>query len=292
MLRSVAPFWEGNQVWLVAAGGAAFAAFPPVYAALLSGLYPLLIVLLVALILRAVALEFARRAAGAARRAWDLSLGASSLVAVIALGLLFGNVLRGLPLDTRGELVVSLATLFHPSALLATVLMALMVALHGAIWLGCHTEGEIKEHARRWGLGVWAAYLPLLVLAFLLLGLVPTRLAMNYLAQPGLWAVPVLALLAVLVAGAAHAGRRGTVASVASAAAIALVFATSAVGMYPHLIPALGDPSLSLTAHNASASPLALEVLLAVVLLGLPAVIAYTGWLHWLFHEPAADDAD
>jgi cytochrome d ubiquinol oxidase subunit II len=293
VLQTVAPFWDGNQVWLVAAGGAAFAAFPPVYAAVLSGLYPLLMLLLLGLILRTVAIDYAHKEARPGpRAAWDVTLGGSSILAVVCFGLLIGNLLRGLPLDARGEVVMSFGALFNPWALLVTALLGLMVALHGAVWLARKTEGEMRERARRWGLIVWGVACPLLVVSLLSFALLQPRLAANYARWPGLWALPVLALLAVIVAGAAHAGRRALVALLASSAGIALVFATAAAAMYPDLVPALTDPGLSLTAHNASASQLALLVMLGIMVVFLPLVLAYTSWLHWLFREPARPELE
>lgn len=288
ILRSVAPFWDGNQVWLVAAGGASFAAFPPVYAAVLSGLYPLLILLLLGLILRTISIEYAHKEARPApRRAWDLTFGLSNIAAVFFFGLLMGNLLRGLPLNAEGDVVASFGSLFNPWALLVAVLLGLMIAVHGAVWVGLKTEGEITQQARRWGLYAWGAYFPLLLVSLFLIALRQPRLAANYLQWPGLWAVPVLALVAIILAGAAHAGRRNRVAFLASSAGIALVFGASAIAMYPNLVPALTDPTLSLTAFNASSSRLALQAILVIVALGLPVVFAYTGWLHALFHEPA-----
>ncbi|MGE5531665.1 MAG: cytochrome d ubiquinol oxidase subunit II, partial [Bacteroidota bacterium] len=152
LLTSIAPFWDGNQVWLVVAGGAAFAAFPPLYAALLSGLYPLLIILLLALILRTVSVEYAQKEHRARpRQVWDAIFGVSSTAAVVSLGLFLGNVLAGLPLDADGELRFTFGAVLSPMALLVTILLFLAVALHGAIWIRLKTTGEVRRRARRWG---------------------------------------------------------------------------------------------------------------------------------------------
>lgn len=288
VLATIAPFWDGNQVWLIAAGGASFAAFPPVYAALLSGLYPLLVGLLLMLILRTVAIEFAQKETHPrARQAWDVTFCLTSTFAVIAVGLLFGNLLYGLPLDARGELVVSFWSLFHPFALLVTVLMGSVIALHGAIWIGLRTEGELRDRARRWGLYTWPPAFLLTVLTLGLLALSQSWLLENYRLLPALWALPAASVLAVALAGAAHLGGRVVVAFVASSAALVLLFTSAGAGMFPTLIHSLGPGAPSLTAFNASSSRLALEVMVVVVAIGLPLVLVYTAWLHWLFRQPA-----
>lgn len=293
VLATIAPFWDGNQVWLVAAGGASFAAFPPVYAALLSGLYPLLVGLLLMLILRTVAVEYAQKESNPRhRQAWDVVFSLSSTLAVVGVGVLLGNLLYGLPLDADGEIIVSFWSLFHPFALLITVLVGSLVALHGAIWIALRTEGEMRGEARRWGMYVWPVAFLLTVLTLALLAMSDSWLLANYQRYPALWAIPAASVLALALAGAAHLGSRPLVAFVASSAAIVCLFASAGAGMFPTIVHALGTPSLSLTAHNASSSLLALEVMLVVVTIGLPAVFAYTGWLHWLFRQPVDAGAE
>lgn len=287
VLATIAPFWDGNQVWLIAAGGAAFAAFPPVYAALLSGLYPLLVGLLLMLILRTVAIEFAQKETQPGhRQAWDVIFGLSSTLAVVGLGVLLGNLLYGLPLDNRGEIVISFGSLLHPFALLLTVLIGTLTALHGAVWLGLRTEGELGDRARRWGLYAWAAAFLLAVFTLALLTMSQSWLLDNYRLLPALWALPAASVLALALAGAAHLGGRGLVAFIASSAAIICLFASAGAGMFPTIVHSLGPPALSLTAFNASSSRLALEVMVIVVAIGLPAVFAYSAWLHWLLRGP------
>ena len=262
LLTSIAPFWDGNQVWLVVAGGASFAAFPPLYAALLSGLYPLLIILLLALILRTVSVEYAQKEhRPRPRQIWDVTFGLSSTVAVLSLGLLLGNVLAGLPLDREGELHLAFSATFNPTAVLVAALLLLTVALHGAIWVGLKTTGELRDSARRWGLAAWLVTLPAMLAAFAFLAATTPRLLSNHLAMPGLWSIPIVMLLSFAMAGAAHIGGRAATAFTASSLGILLLFATAAVAMYPVLLPA-HNPSLSLTAQNASASRIALTAML------------------------------
>jgi cytochrome d ubiquinol oxidase subunit II len=263
LLTTIAPFWDGNQVWLVVAGGASFAAFPPLYAALLSGLYPLLIILLLALILRTVAVEYAQKEhRPRPRQAWDVIFGASSTAAVLSLGLLLGNVMAGLPLGADGELRLAFGALFRLMPLMVTVVLFLGVSLHGAIWIQFKTTAQLRRRARHWGRDTWAITFPLLLAVFAILAYESPRLVANYVAVPGLWALPGLTLLALALAGAAQLGERDAVAFAASSLGILLLFGSSAAALYPALLPAQ-DPMLSLTAYNASASHLALTAMLS-----------------------------
>ena len=287
VLESIAPFWDGNQVWLIATGGACFAAFPPVYAALLSGLYPLLVGLLLMLVLRTVSIEFAQQETRPRlRQAWDVTFSLSSTLAVVGVGILLGNLLHGLPLNAHGEIVVSFGSLLNPLALLITALLGSLVALHGAIWLGLRAEGELRQQARRWGLYAWPVAFLLTVVTLGLLTMSNSWLIANTQRFPALWALPAAAVLSLAVAGAAHLGGRGLVAHIASSGAIVALFASSGAGMFPTIVHGRGAPALSLTAYNASSSLLALEVMVIVVAIGLPAVFAYTAWMHWLFRQP------
>ncbi|MHB8993968.1 MAG: cytochrome d ubiquinol oxidase subunit II [Armatimonadota bacterium] len=294
LLTAIAPFWDGNQVWLITAGGAAFAAFPPVYAAYLSGLYPLLIILLLALIFRTVSVEYAQKEhRPRPREAWDIAFAFSSLMAVVALGLLFGNMLAGLPLDADRELHVPFSAMFNPVAILVMALLLLAVALHGTIWIGLKTTGKLRSRARCWGLFAWAIMLPLTLATFAFLSTKSPRLLTNYQVLPALWAVPVLTLLSLAMAGAAQVGGRGAAAFIASSITILLLFGSAGAALYPVLLAA-DDPVLDLTAHNASASHLSLTAVLLTAALGLPMVLAYTAAVHWLFRErarPREDDA-
>jgi len=290
LLNAIAPFWDGNEVWLLTAGGALFAAFPPVYAGVFSGFYLALMLLLLALILRAVSIEFrAHESTPAAWKRWDAAFALGSLVATLLLGVALGNILRGIPLDAGGDYTGTFFGLLNPFALLVGVLNLAMVAAHGALYLVMKTDGPLAERARGWAKIAWSAYLPLAVVTVIAAAWQP-HLRANYLDAPVLWALPALALLVIILAGVWNrAGQPGR-AFIASAAGIVLLLASAAVALFPTLVPALGTPEWNLTAHNASSSALTLRTMLIMAGAGMVLVLGYTVWVYRTFRGKARWD--
>jgi len=288
-LKAIGPFWDGNQVWLVLLGGASFAAFPPVYAAIFSGFYLALILLVLALIFRAVSIEIpAHQPPEGSERYWDFGLGAGSLLAALLLGVAFGNILRGIPLTQQGDYAGTFFGLLNPFAVLIGVVNVAMLATHGGVFLQLRTLSDLRDPARKRALWAWALYLPLLIAAIIVTAR-RGHLLVNYAADPVLWIVPGLGVVMVALTGALSIWRKPRLAVAASTTGIALVLASAAIGLYPVLVPALGNPALSLTAANASSSPLTLKSMLVIALLGLPLVAVYTTWLHRVFGGETAD---
>jgi len=283
MLSAIGPFWDGNEVWLLAAGGASFAAFPPVYAAIFSGLYLPLMVALFALIIRAISIEFgSREQSQPARGYWGIAWAVTSTLATLLLGMALGNILRGLPLNAGGEYTGSFFGLLNPFAWLLGALNLAMLTSHGAFYLAMRAEGDLRARASRWALISWAFYLPLTVFTLF----AATRylhLARNYTGAPGWWLVPALGLLAVIFAGLWTSWQAPTAAFVASCFSVTLLLASAAIALFPLLVPALNNPALSLTAANASSTPLTLFVMLIAVIIGLPLVAIYTIWVYKVF---------
>jgi len=290
LLNAIAPFWDGNEVWLLTAGGALFAAFPPVYASVFSGFYLALMLLLLALILRAVAIEFrSHESSPAARSRWDAAFALGSTVAVLLLGVALGNILRGVALDAGGNYTGTFFGLLTPFALLVGVLNLAMIATHGALYVVMKTEGLLADRARRWAKLAWGAYLPLAVLTLVAAALFP-HLRQNYLAMPALWLLPALALLAIILTGVWNrAGQPGR-AFVASGTGIVLLLAAAAAALFPSLVPALNHPAWSLTAHNASSSALTLKTMLILASAGMALVLGYTIWVYRAFRGKARWD--
>lgn len=290
LLNAIAPFWDGNEVWLLTAGGALFAAFPPVYASVFSGFYLALMLLLLALIVRAVAIEFrAHETSPAAWLRWDAAFALGSLVAVLLLGVALGNILRGIPLDAGGNYTGGFFGLLNPFALAVGVLNLAMIATHGALYLVVKTEGPLAERARGWAKIAWIAYLPLAamtVFAAFRYG----HLQVNYLAHPVLWAVPALGLIAIILAGVWNGAGQPGRAFAASAAGIVLLLASAAAALFPTLVPALGHPAWSLTAHNASSTALTLKTMLIMAVSGMVLVLGYTVWVYRTFRGKARWD--
>jgi cytochrome bd ubiquinol oxidase subunit II len=282
--RAIGPVWDGNEVWLIAAGGITFAAFPSAYASLFSYLYTALLIILFALIFRGVALEFRAKSPSAAwERSWDLAFWLGSLVPAWLFGVIFGNIFRGLPIDAEGY-HGTLISLLNPYGLWTGLLFVLLFVVHGALWLALRTGGELEARAVRFAKSGWYFLLAAAVV-FLVWTVPATRLEENYIRRPYWLAVPLLAAASLLLVRIWLARRNTGAAFLASSATIGLVTFTGIIGLFPNLIPSRLDPSYSLTAFNASSSPYALKIMTAVVLVFVPIVIGYQVWIYRVFRR-------
>lgn len=282
--RSIGPTWDGNEVWLLTAGGATFAAFPAVYASMFSYLYTALLIILFALIFRGVSLEFRAKGEGDRwAKTWDLGFFLGSLVPALLFGVAFGNIFRGLPMDAAG-FHGTLFSLLNPYGLLTGLFFVSLFLVHGALWIALKTEGDLSKRALGAAGGIWFAEAGAAILFFVTTPFT-TKLVVNYIVRPWLFVVPALALLALVLtksyAGRGAAGR----AFAASGAAIVLVMATGFIGLYPNLLPSRLDSSASLSAFNASSSPYTLKIMTIVVLIFVPIVIAYQIWVYRVFRK-------
>jgi cytochrome d ubiquinol oxidase subunit II len=290
LLNAVGPVWDGNEVWLLTGGGALFAAFPNVYATVFSGFYLALMLLLTGLVLRAVSLEFRSKDASPRwRAAWDLAFAVGSFLPALLLGVALGNVLRGLPLSADGEFAGSFFGLLNPFSVLVGLLAATMFLQQGAAWLALKTEGALQERARRAGLAACAAALALWAAATLFSRAVAPHLWTRFgLGWP--WLAPAAFLAAMAVYYASTRARRAAAAFAASSVAMAALLAVVGLGLFPSLVPALGEPARSLTAYNSSSSPYTLRAMLVIALVGMPVVIGYTVFIYRRFQGPVVLD--
>jgi cytochrome d ubiquinol oxidase subunit II len=311
LINSIGPTWEGNQVWLITAGGALFAAWPLVYAAAFSGFYWALLLVLFALFFRPVGFEYRSKVADPRwRAAWDWGLFVGGAVPALVFGVAFGNLLQGVPF-TFDELLRpyysgSFFGLLNPFALVTGVVSLAMLVMHGAVYLRMRTEGEIAARALRAArlsgivfiaafvlAGVWQAYgiQGYRIAAMPDPGGVLSPLAKtveksagawmaNYTAHPWMWAAPALAVagavLAVLLAGA----RRSGAAFVCSAAALAGTILTAGFAMFPFVMPSSTVPNAGLTAFDAVSSHRTLNLMFVAVVVFLPVVLLYTSWVY------------
>ncbi len=295
VLNSIGPVWDGNEVWLLTAGGALFAAFPAVYATVFSGFYLALILLLLALIVRAVSLEFrSKRDDTGWRRVWDGAFAVSSFLPPLLLGVAIGNVVRGVPIEPSGDYVGGLVGLLNPFALAIGLLAVAVVTQHGALWLALKTDGAVERRARRAASVAWVAVGSLWLGATGLLVVEASgasdHLAANY-GNPLAWLVPAAFVAAWLAARVLLVRARGVLgAFLASAVSIAALFGLVGTAIYPNLLPALGEPDRSLTVANAASSELTLTVMLVIALVGMPIVIAYTAFVYWSFRGKTVVD--
>lgn len=283
-MKAIAPVWDGNEVWLLTAGGALFAAFPPVYAAVFSGFYIAFVLLLVALIFRAVSLEFYGKVDSVRwHYAWGWAFGLGSLVAAILFGVAFGNILRGLPIDSKGEFTGTFLGLLNPYALSVGVLGLAMFIMHGGAYLALKTDGELRERMHSWAMGGWAAlavlYIPVTFFTLTTSPFLFEKLSRNMLFYLAL--IPLL--VSIPCVPAALTGRRYGRAFVASAATIASMIAMAGISLYPMLVPSRLYPSFSLTIYNASSTPLTLKVMFIIAAVGVPVMLVYTAYVYRVF---------
>lgn len=283
MYNSMGPLWDGNEVWLLTAGGVTFAAFPKVYAVMFSSLYSALMLILFSLIVRGVSFEFRSKVKDPRwQKIWDGCMFVGSLLPAIFFGAAFANIFRGIPIDGEGLYHGTLFTLLNPYGLLGGVLFLLFFLIHGSIWLAIKSEGALHERAVGTASNLWPVLLVVAVI-FLIASIFSTRLYDNYIAHPWLFVFIVITVLALL--GIKVFLRKGSYWKAWLSSAITIVGATfyGVIGLFPNILPSSIRPQFSLTAHNASSSPLTLKIMLVVTLIFVPIVLVYQAWAYNLF---------
>jgi len=289
MHAAAGPFWDGNEVWLITAGGVTFAAFPGTYAALFSGLYSALFLLLFGLILRGVAMEFRSQVdSDSWRKAWDWIAFVGSFAPALLLGVAFANIFKGIPMDAQGVNQSGLLGLLNPYGLAGGVLFVLMFVTHGALWLTIKSQGALQDKAMRLAAKCWPV-LTVWTVLFLVYTAVATRLFGNYLKTPVLFIIPVLAVLGLVGMRIYLGAGRHWMAWAASSLYIMCVTLFGVVGMFPALLPSSLNPAWSKTIHNSASSPMTLKIMLTVALIFVPIVIAYQAWTYKTFSHKITD---
>lgn len=289
-INAIAPVWDGNEVWLLTGGGALFAAFPPVYATVFSGFYLALMLVLVGLILRAVSMEFRGKVDSPRwRAAWDVAFGVGSFLPALLFGVAVGNLLRGLPLDASGEFAGTFLGLLNPFALLCGVLGLVMFVTHGAVWLAYRTTGDLQDRMLRMASRTWWAWVALFVLASAYGRFEAPWLYAVTFERPVFWTMLALVAVSLGVTPALLAQRQPLKALLATGTAVAATVGVGASALYPNLVPSLGG-GVSLTIANSSSSPLTLQVMLVIALIGVPIVLGYTAFLYRVFRGPVVLD--
>jgi len=284
MINAIGPHWDGNEVWLVTFGGAMFAAFPNAYATVFSGFYTAFMLLLFALILRAVSIEFrGKREAAAWRRFWDACFFGSSALATFLFGVAAGNALAGIPVDARGVYTGGFFDLVRPYPVLVGLLTVSFAAMHGALYLYLKTESELQQRMRRW---IWRGYgaaLTCYALATIFAHAAQPDAARNFREHPWSWGVFILTILAFAIIPRAIARERPFLGFLSSSFVIlGLVFLFS-FSLYPNLVVSSLSPANSLTIYNAASSGKTLGIMAIIALIGMPFVLAYTAAIYWSF---------
>lgn len=278
LINTIGPVWDGNEVWLLSAGGATFAAFPEWYATLFSGFYLPLLLILVCLIVRGVAFEYrVKRPEENWQRNWETAIFWTSLLPAFLWGVAFANIVRGVKIDADFEYVGNLADLLNPYALLGGLVTLSLFTFHGTVFVGLKTVGDIRERARKLAVRV---------------GLVAAVVALAFLGwtqadrgDSGSLAAAVVAVLALVVAlGAAQKGREGwafAFSGVTIVAAVAMLFLT----LFPNVMPSSLNADWNLTVTNASSSPYTLKIMTWCAGIATPMVLLYQGWTYWVFRK-------
>lgn len=283
-LNSIGPVWDGNEVWLVTGGGALFAAFPDVYATVFSGFYTAFMLLLAALIFRAVAIEFrSKQKMGWWRHLWDFSFCVASILCSLLIGVVLGNLAWGVPLGPDKEFLGNFSTLLNPYSLLVGVLTLSLFMMHGSIYLVMKTEGPLQQKIRGW--------IQYTMIFFILMYAVTTLATLLYVPHmsdtirkyPFLFAVPLMGLLAIANIPREMSHGRDFHAFLSSAAAIVFLMAIFGIDMFPHFVYSNPHPEYSLSIYNAASSPKTLGIMLVIAALGMPLVISYTVLIYFIF---------
>ncbi|WP_319444879.1 MULTISPECIES: cytochrome d ubiquinol oxidase subunit II [unclassified Mycobacterium] len=278
-LNTIGPVWDGNEVWLITAGGAMFAAFPGMYATLFSGLYLPLLAILVSMILRICAIEWRGKINDARWRSWaDAGIAIGSWIPAILWGVAFAALLRGLPVNAAKQIDLSVTDVLNPYALLGGLATAGLFAFHGSVFVALKTEGAVRSNAVR-----FSALLALPVSALVATFGLWTQLAHG---KDWTWFVLAVAVIAQLSAVMLVWSRGGDGWAFACTATVVAALVVMMFGaLYPQLIPSTLNPAWSLTIHNASSSPYTLKVMTWAAALFAPLVIAYQAWTYWVFRQ-------
>ncbi|WP_225801176.1 cytochrome d ubiquinol oxidase subunit II [Streptomyces sp. NK15101] len=278
LINTIGPVWDGNEVWLLTAGGATFAAFPEWYATLFSGFYLPLLIILVCLIIRGVAFEYrVKRPEENWQRNWEQAIFWTSLIPAFLWGVAFGNIVRGVKIDGDMEYAGTLWDLLNPYALLGGLVTLTLFTFHGAVFASLKTVGDIRGRARALALK---------------LGLVTAVLALGFLSWTQVrtgdgWSLAAMLIAVVALVGAVaaiKAGREGwsfALSGVTIAAAVAMLF----LALFPNVMPSSLDPEWSLTVTNASSSPYTLKIMTWCAAIATPLVLLYQGWTYWVFRK-------
>ena len=281
MINTIGPVWDGNEVWLLVAGGATFAAFPQWYATLFSGFYLPLLLILVALIVRGVAFEYrAKQDSVAWRRAWDQAIFWGSLVPALLWGVAFANIVRGVPINAHLQYTGGFWGLLNPYALLGGLTTLCLFVAHGAMFLALKTDGPIRERARQWALrrGLIAAVVTVVFLVW-------TQVRYGSVGSAILFVAAAIALVAGLLAISRDRegwGFAGTF--VAIGLGVVGLFAT----LFPNVMPTTLANGVSLTTTNASATHYTLQIMTVVAIVFTPLVLLYQAWTYWVFRKRIA----
>ncbi|MBU1100781.1 MAG: cytochrome d ubiquinol oxidase subunit II [Bacteroidetes bacterium] len=283
-INAIGPVWDGNEVWLLTAGGALFAAFPIVYATVFSGFYLAFMLLLFALIFRAVSLEFRGKVDSPKwRRYWDFAFVIGSLLPAILYGVAIGNILRGIPLNENGLFTGNFFQLLNPYSVLVGILSLIFFVMHGAIYLAMKTTGAQQERNSKIIPKVWIAFVTAYFILTLYTIFEAKYLFVGIINNPLFYILFILLIISILYIPVAAKAEKYGRAFIASSLVIASMIGLVGLSLFPRLVPSITNLDYSLTIYNASSTPRTLETMLIMALIGMPMVIGYTIFIYRAF---------
>lgn len=283
IINSIGTFWDGNEVWMLTAGGAMFAAFPNWYATLFSGFYLALVVMLLALIARGVAFEYrSKRDSSKWRNRWDWVIFIGSFVPALLWGVAISNIIRGVPIDQNMNYTGNFFTLLNPYSLVGGITTLLLFTLHGSIFLSLKLDGNLLESARKTAGKLWLPTTAVLLL-YVFYGYFETDMFSKLGVNPGV--IPILAGIAIISVGYLLKIKREGWAFTMTGITIAFSTITIFMGLFPRVMVSSSNNDWSLTIYNASSSPYTLQVMSIVALIFVPIVLAYQAWSYWIFRK-------
>lgn len=283
IINTIGPHWDGNEVWLLTAGGAIFAAFPHWYATMFSGFYLALFLMLVALIVRAVSFEFRSKDENSQwRNVWDWTIFFGSFVPALLWGVALANLIRGVPIDESMTYTGGFFNLLNPYALVGGLASLSLFTLHGAIFLALKTTDDILEDSRKIARKLWLPTTVILLL-FVAYSYFETDMFAALGINPG--SVPVVALLAILSVGSLLKAKKEGWAFIMTGITIAFSTVVVFSGLFPRVMVSSTNPEWSLTIYNASSTPYTLEVMSIVAAIFVPLVLVYQSWTYWVFRK-------
>jgi cytochrome d ubiquinol oxidase subunit II len=283
-LNAIGPVWDGNEVWLITAGAALFAAFPIVYATVFSAFYLVLMLLLAALVFRAVSIEFRSKVESRSwRKFWDWGFGLGSLLPAILFGVAVGNIIRGIPIDSEIVFQGSFFGLLNPYSILVGLVSLALFTMHGALYMTIKTDGDHRRKAAAFATGGWIALVVLYIAATIATFFVTPSMFEGVLGNPIFWVLLVLLLASIMYIPVAVKAQKYFMGFLSSSCVILSMIGLAAVSLFPRLVPSTIDPAFSLTIYNASSTQRTLWVMLIIALIGMPIVIGYTAYIYRVF---------
>jgi cytochrome d ubiquinol oxidase subunit II len=283
-IATIGPIWDGNEVWLVTFGGALFAAFPEAYATIFSGFYIVFMLVLLALIGRAVSLDFRSKTESLVwRKTWDVVFCAASTLATLLFGVGVGNAMIGVPLDERGIYTGGFFNLLNPYSLAVGLLAVAMFLMHGAIYLHLKTTGPLQARISKWMWRTFACFVVMYVLVTAFTLAAVPRATEPFRSYPLAWIVVIVNVAAVLSIPYALYREWSGRAFLASCTTICALVLLLGFALFPNLVASHPSPANSLTIYNAASSQKTLQIMLIIAVIGMPFVVAYTSIIYWVF---------